>query len=229
MKVAIMQPYLFPYIGYWQLIASVDTFVIYDDVHYIKKGYINKNNILINEKMHRITLEVLNASQNSLINELNIGMNNMKLLKTIKITYQKAPYFQFVYPLLEEILCSSEKNLAKFVGFSIEKISHFLEIDTKILYSSNIKQERNVRKEDRLISIVKELEATEYINAIGGQKLYTKEMFQHKNINLYFLETNIIPYIQFQNDFVPYLSIIDILMFNDLKNIKMMLSNYTLI
>ncbi len=118
MIVAIMQPYLFPYIGYWQLIKAVDTFVIFDDVNYINKGYINRNSILISGKSQKFTLELVSASQNKLINEIEVGNNSKKLLKTIEMAYKKAPYFYDVFLMIEDILNNKEKNLAKLKGYS---------------------------------------------------------------------------------------------------------------
>ena len=126
MIIAIMQPYFLPYIGYWQLIHAVDTFVIYDDVNYINRGYINRNSILEQNKLHRITLELKGASQNKLINQIEVGNNAAKLIKTIKLNYNKTPYFEYAFPIIEEILTNPEKNLAKFLGNSIKLISNFL-------------------------------------------------------------------------------------------------------
>jgi len=140
MTVAIMQPYLFPYIGYWQLIDAVDTFVILEDVNFINKGYINRNSILVNGKSQQFTLELISRSQNKLINEIEIGNNSKKLLKTIEMSYKKAPYFKTIFPVIEDILNQKEKNLAKFIGYSLQKVSSYLEIDTQFIYSSNIKK-----------------------------------------------------------------------------------------
>ena len=110
MNLAVMQPYLFPYIGYWQLIDAVDIFIIYDDVNFIKRGYINRNNILENKTSQLITLELIGASQNKRINEISIGNNVNKLLKTLKQNYLKAPFYKDVFPVLEEILNNEEKK-----------------------------------------------------------------------------------------------------------------------
>ncbi len=229
MTLAIMQPYLFPYIGYWQLIGTVDTFVIYDDVSFIKQGYINKNNILSNNKTQPFTLELIGASSNKLINEIKVGNNTKKILKTIKQNYIKASYFKNIYPILEDILNQNEKNLAKFLGYSLQKILDYLEINTKLIYSSNIEKDSNLKAQNKVIDISKRLNATNYINAIGGQELYDKKSFQKENIELSFLKTEIIEYKQFNNEFISYLSIIDILMFNSKTEIKEMLNRYTLI
>ncbi|WP_277640152.1 WbqC family protein [Wolinella succinogenes] len=227
MTIAIMQPYLFPYIGYWQLINAVDTFVIYDDVNYINKGYINRNSILINGKSQQITLELIGASQNKLINEIEVGNNSQKLLKTIEMSYKKAPFFEIVFPIISDILNQKEKNLAKFIGYSLEKISTYLEIDTKFIYSSDIKKDNTLKAQNKILDICKRLNASTYINAIGGQKLYCKAQFQEQNIELYFLKTDIMEYKQFKNDFIPYLSIVDVLMFNRIDEAKIMLSQFT--
>jgi len=224
-----MQPYLFPYIGYWQLISAVDTFVIYDDVNFIKQGYINRNNILQNQKFHLFTLELIGASSNKKINEIKIGSNSNKLLRTIKQNYSKAPFYKNVYNVIEEILNNEEKELSKFLGFSLVKISKYLNIDTKFLYSSDIKNDKTFKAQSRLIEISKILNATGYINSIGGIELYDKEVFSQNDINLIFLKTHEISYKQFNHEFVPNLSIIDILMFNDKEQIKEMLTMNELI
>ncbi len=229
MSIAIMQPYIFPYIGYWQLINAVDTFVIFDDVNFIKKGYINRNSILVNEKSQQFTLELISSSQNKLINEIEIGNNGKKILNTIKRTYSKAPYFNKIYSLIEDILNQKEKNLAKFIGYSIEKISKNLGIDTKLIYSSSIKKNTNLKAQDKILDICKKLDATSYINAIGGQELYDKEKFKEQKIKLNFLKTTLIEYKQFKNNFIPFLSIIDVMMFNNVDEIKIMLNTYELI
>ena len=227
--IAIMHPYLFAYIGYWQLINSVDTFVILDDVNYRKRGFINRNNILIDGKAHRFTLHLKALSQNKLISEIEIGNNGEKILKSITLAYKKAPYFHDVFPLIKSILEYSEKNLAKFISNSLEEISNYLELDTRFIYSSDIEKDNNLKGQDKLINICEILNAKQYINLIGGQVLYSKEKFKEYDIELNFIESEIIEYRQLKNEFVPYLSIIDIMMFNSKDEVKEMLNRYKLI
>jgi predicted transcriptional regulator len=228
-KVAIMQPYFFPYIGYWQLINAVDTFVMYDDVNFIKKGYINRNSILIDNDAHIITLSLMGASQNKLINKIDVGNNKEKILKTIEFAYRKSPQFKNVYPLIVKIMQYDEKNLAKFLGVSIKLISQYLHIDTNIIYSSNIQKDNTLRGQEKILDIVHKLNAKNYINPIGGQQLYDYESFKKENIKLNFLKTKDIEYPQYKNNFVSNLSILDILMFNSIEDIHKMLSEYILI
>lgn len=229
MTLAIMQPYLFPYTGYWQLINAVDTFVIFDDVNFIKKGYINRNSILLNGKPHIFTLELIGASQNKLINEIEIGSNSRKILKTIEMSYKKSPYFYIVFPIIKDILDNKEKNLAKFIGYSLEKIANYLGMGTKFIYSSDIRKNNSLKAQDKILEIASLLKSTDYINAIDGQKFYDKERFSQENIQLNFLDTEITEYKQFENEFESHLSIVDILMFNSIEDIKNILSKFKLI
>lgn len=228
MKIAIMQPYFFPYIGYWQLISSVEKFIIFDDVNYIKKSYINRNTILVNKESQRVTLELIGASQNKNINELIVGNNINKLLKTIEFNYKKAPFFTEVFDLLKDVFNQKEDNLAIFLGNSLEAVSTYLEIETNFIYSSSIEKDDTLKAEAKILDIVKKQKAKIYINAIGGKSLYSKAFFSTEDISLNFLEAGIKPYKQFGNNFIPNLSIIDIMMFNSVEEIKYMLNQYRL-
>lgn len=229
MKIAIMQPYFFPYIGYFQLIKSADTFVVYDDVNYIKQGWISKNRILLNGAASPFTLILNGAGSFAKINEVNVGNNGDKLLKTITHAYGKAPYFKQVFPIIENILMQEEKNLAKYLAHSLIKISSYLELPTKIIISSAIEKNNDLKGQDKVIEICKKLNAKEYINAIGGTELYSKEEFKKHDMDLKFIETSPVVYKQFNNEFVPWLSIIDLLMHNSLNEMKEHLNKYQLI
>ena len=226
MKVAIMQPYFFPYIGYFQLINAVDIFVIYDDVNYIKQGWVNRNRILINNKVHYFTLQIKGGSSFRKIKDITIGNNRLKLLKTIEQCYKNASQFENVYPLLTDILTSEEENLSKFLMYSLKKIAEYLGIKTVFMLSSEIDINTVAKAEDKIITICKKLGAINYINAIGGQELYNKTRFDENSLKLQFLKTNVIQYNQFNANFVPWLSIIDVLMFNDKRTISKYLEEY---
>ncbi|MCD0471078.1 WbqC family protein [Flavobacterium sp. JAS] len=232
MKVAIMQPYFLPYIGYFQLISAVDTFVIYDDVNFIKRGWINRNNILVNEKQFLFSIDLKGASQNKLINQIEIVANpNWKkdLLKTLRLAYVRAPFFEKVFPVLQDIIMQEEINLSKLIIYSLSKICDFLSIKTDVIISSEIAKDSNLKGQDKIIEICKKLNATTYINAIGGLALYDKELFLKHDISLNFIKSNPVNYSQFKGNFIPYLSIIDIMMFNSPERIKDFLNQYELI
>ena len=232
MKVAIMQPYFFPYLGYWQMLNAVDKFVILDDVNYIKRGYINRNSILLNGTAHSFSISMDKPSQNKLINETQLFFpedERKKLLTTFELAYRKAPYFNEAYQIVQKAIMFQNKDLVAFLKNSICLTVEYLGIDTEILISSEIKKDESKTAQDRIIEINKVLGADIYINAIGGQSLYDKEEFEKNGISLYFIEMNPCEYKQFKNMFVPNLSMIDIMMFNSKDEIKDMLEMYKLI
>jgi len=229
MTIAIMQPYFFPYIGYWQLIKAVDVFVIYDDVNYINKGYVNRNNILVNGQKQLFTLELIGASQNKLINEIEVGHNQNKLIKTVSMSYKKAPYFSEIFPIIESILICDEKKLSKYLGNSLKIIAEYLNIKTTFIYSSDIVKDNALKGQEKIIDIAKQLKTGVYINSIGGQELYDRKVFAKNNLKLHFLNSKIQEYKQFNNDFIPNLSVIDLMMFAKDDDIQEILNKYTLI
>ncbi|GHV57691.1 hypothetical protein AGMMS49579_23930 [Spirochaetia bacterium] len=229
MKLGIMQPYLFPYIGYWQLIKAVDTYVIYDDVSYIVRGWINRNNLLINGEKKLFTISLNGASPNKLINEISIADEFNNFLKMLEHNYSKAPYFEQVMKLIKEIVIYDKSNLALFIANSIKIILAYLYINTKLALSSSLDKDNSLKGRDKILDICKLLDASDYYNAIGGIELYSKEEFMQNNINLYFLKTDFISYKQFRNGFIPGLSIIDVMMFNSPEQINQMLDKYELI
>jgi len=229
MKIGIMQPYFLPYIGYWQLMNAVDRYVIYDDVAYIKQGWINRNRMLLNGKEFLFSIPLAGASSFKNINEIAIALVKSRLLKTIAQGYAKAPFYDTVFPLIGDIINYEEQNLARYVTHSIRAVADYLGIKTELVLSSEIDKDSSLRAQDKVLDMCQTLGATEYFNAIGGQQLYSREEFLSAGIALRFLKTNPIVYQQFNNKFVPLLSILDVMMFNSVENISAMLVNYELV
>jgi hypothetical protein len=229
MKLAIMQPYLFPYLGYFQLIHAVDSFVVYDDVSYIKGGWINRNYILSQGNKLLITLPLQGASPNRLIKQIEVGGRAEKMLKTIRQCYGKAPQFQRVFPLLEDILSRPEKNLACFLDYGLRQVCDYLCLHPRWHISSMLNKDNGQRGPDKVLSICAELGATHYINAPGGRELYDPERFSQRGVQLSFIRSGHISYEQYGLTFVPDLSIIDVLMFNDREQCARLLEAYDLV
>ncbi len=232
MKIAVMQPYFFPYLGYWQMFSAVDKFVLLDDVNFIMKGYINRNSILLNGKAHLFSIPLEKASQNKLINKTKLNFcqkDKDNLLKTITMAYKKAPFYNDFYPILENIINNNETDLTLFLKYSFEKVKQYLNLDTEILLSSEIEKDNSLQAQDRIIAINKALKSDIYINAIGGQELYNREDFKNEGIELKFIKMQNVEYKQFKNEFVPYLSMIDVLMFNSKEEIGGLLNKFELI
>jgi hypothetical protein len=217
MRVAIMQPYFCPYLGYFQLMKSVEQFVLLDDVNFITRGWINRNQVLLNGSAHMITLPVAKASQNERICDLSLSTDSAwqeRLLKTIYQAYRRAPQFSTTFRLAEALFRFDDTNLAVFVGHSVRLMSQHLRLRCEILQSSDLMPNPSLRGQDRIIHLCKELGATEYINPPGGKSLYRASDFLETGIKLYFLEPALHPYLQFEHAFVSGLSVIDALMFN---------------
>ena len=231
MKLAIMQPYIFPYIGYFQLINAVDKFVILDDVNFIMRGWINRNRILVNGKDYLFTIPLIKASQNKLIFECELAESNWKekLLKTIDLSYKKAPFFKDCFGIFSSILASEEVNLSKWLTFQLKTICKYLEIKTSIVDSSRVYSNPHLSAQDKIIDICKLEKAQTYFNTIGGKHLYKTADFKINNIELHFLNTLPVRYHQFNAEFVPFLSIIDVMMFNNRNDIHNLLNKYELV
>lgn len=215
MKLAIMQPYFFPYIGYWQLLNAVDRFVIYDDVNFIKGGWINRNRILINGKASYITVPLHHASPNKLICDISMQSSpawRKKIIKSIKNSYRKSPFFIEVFPVLEELISYETDSLVRYLVKHISSLAEFLGIKTEIMVTSRCYKNSDMNGQERVIDICKRENATTYINPQGGQDLYDADAFRNECIDLQFISMKPIHYKQRTVGFVPYLSIIDPLM-----------------
>lgn len=233
MKVAIMQPYFLPYLEYIQLINSVDKFIIYDDVNYIKSGYINRNRLLYNGEAKYFNINLDGASSYKLIKDTYILDNKItktreKNLNMFRLAYSNAPFFDEIFPILEQIINYEENNIALFNLNAFKIIFNYLGIEKEFLISSDYNL-TEFKAEERVINICKYFKATEYINASGGKELYSTENFAKEGIRLRFIKNlSIEEYQQFDNEFVPNLSIVDVMMFNSKEKVIEMLNNYEL-
>jgi hypothetical protein len=232
MKVAVMQPYFFPYLGYFQLIAAVDHFIAWDDVQYINRGWVNRNRILLSGEPAYITLALEKAPQTANINERRIVDSKAtatKILGQLHAAYRKAPHYAETRQLVEDVLAYDEPSLSLFLFNSLQKISQQLGIVTPLTLASTLqKNDAGLSGSARIIAICKSLSATGYINSIGGRELYSQDEFSAENIDLKFIDMAAIQYEQNTENFVPYLSIIDVLMFNDRNVIRQYLQQYAL-
>lgn len=234
MKLAIMQPYFLPYLGYFQLLNAVEKFVVYDNIQYSKKGWINRNRILSNGGDSIFTLplkkdsDFLDVNQRVLSDHF-LKVERDKILRRIRNDYKNAPSYENVMPLLQKVFNYPELNLFEYIYFSIKEISNFLGIKTQLLISSKINIDHNLKSQSKVLEICKALNAQDYINPIGGLELYSKKEFLDSGINLMFMKINSRPYPQFTKEFVPNLSIIDVLMFNSKEEIQKMLNSYELV
>jgi WbqC-like protein family len=232
MRMAVMQPYFLPYIGYYQLMATVDKFVLLDDVNYINRGWINRNRICINQQPHWFTVPLVKASQNRLISDLEIQSNSdwkSKLDKTIINNYGKTPFFAHCYPLFEQIINFSNLDLSAFLYHSLQLIADYLNIKTTIIATSSVYPNENLKGQERIIDICFKETTDSYFNLPGGKKLYDRELFRNHNINTYFIEPDLKNMkLSYGGNEGPVLSMLDLMMWNHANEIRQSLTVYQL-
>lgn len=232
MILADNQPYFIPYIGYWQLMNAADVYVIADDDQYMKHAWVNRNRILTNKTSETLfSLELVKAPYTEPINQRRIAdvYNAEKKLSMIQCSYGKAPFFQAGMELMTNIMMCPERNLAEFLIHSICCIRDYLGITTPMYRESELDLNPEYRCEEGVYEVCQKLGADTYYNAIGGQKLYSKEEFAKRGIQLGFIQTGDIRYRQFGREFIPNLSILDVIMFNSKESIQEMLENYIIV
>lgn len=234
MKIAIMQPYFMPYIGYFQLINTVDKFILYDDVTFIKQGWINRNQILINNQANMFSVPLANASSHTLIKDVLVSTSRYEkwkksFLSSIMFSYKKAKNYEQVKILIESVLFEQPESVSEFAIKSIVEVSKYLDITTEFAVCSESYSNTHLSGQDRVLDICKQEGATTYINPIGGIDLYSESVFLAQNIDLFFIKTQNVLYKQYSTEFVPFLSIIDVLMFNDKEHVLDMLYSFELV
>jgi hypothetical protein len=231
-RVAIMQPYFLPYLGYFQLLDTVDLFIVYDNIKYTKKGWINRNRMLHSGEAAVFSLSLKGASDSLDVcdRELAASFDRQRLLNQMAGAYRQAPYFAEVFPLLEKIVRHQDTNLFRYLHHSLVCMCEHLGIRTEIRVSSSIPMDHSLQKQDKVLALCAAVGATTYVNPIGGVPLYSAEQFRAQNVELRFIQPILQEYTQFDAAFVPALSIVDVLMFNPLQTVRSWVSaGYTLV
>lgn len=232
MKLAIMQPYFFPYIGYWQLIHAVDRFVIYDDVNYITRGWINRNRVLNFGESIYVTVPLQHSSPNKLICDISLQPTSVwrdKLVRMVENTYRKAPFFDEWFAIIEKLIRHDADNLSDYLVHQLRTLSTCMGIHAEFVLTSRCYGNNNLSGQERVIDICKRERATTIINPQGGQTLYERAAFTQCGVDLKFLIPSTIEYKQFGAVYVPWLSIIDVMMFNSPSQLRTLLNKYELV
>lgn len=228
-----MQPYFLPYIGYFQLIRGVDEFIVYDNIQFSKKGWFHRNRMLQNGKDEYFSLSLKKDSDYLDVVQRQLSENweadKSKILRKISENYKKAPFFEEVYPKIEAIFNFNDSNLFRFILNSMTEICDFLDIKTKITISSNIEIDHSLKSQEKVIALVKASQGKTYLNPIGGLELYSPSDFEKQGLKLEFHKAKPLQYPQFKNEFVPWLSILDLMMFNHKEQIKEWLDHFEII
>lgn len=231
-SIAVMQPYFLPYIGYFQLMAAVDKFVVFDDVNFINRGWINRNRLLLNGAAHHFTVPLRGASQNKLICEIELLDDaewRKKLLRTIHHAYGKTPCYTKVSDLLERLVNYPSTRLDEFLLNSIREVVAYLAIEVEIVGTSRIYRNAHLKGQERILDICRQERADIYINSTGGVDLYDRAAFSQQWLTLHFLRSRSIRYSQGKAGYVAGLSMLDVLMFNEPATVRRLLAEFDLI
>jgi hypothetical protein len=230
--IAVMQPYLFPYLGYFQLIAAADVFVLGDDLQYIRSGWVNRNRVLHNHEAKLITFPLKKDRFQLPINQRHLSdtfsEEAERLIRFITHCYNRAPYFAQVMPLVERLIRFPQQNIALYAEHAIREMCAFLHIVTPIMRTSDLMLGKPADKQERIIRIAHTFEATTFINPEGGSVLYDRDHFARNRLLLRFFRMDPVIYRQFRQPFVANLSIIDVLMFNCVEQVQQLLGCFTL-
>lgn len=230
--IAVMQPYLFPYLGYFQLIAAADVFVLGDDLHYVRSGWVNRNRILQNDAARLISFPLKKDRFQLPINQRQLcdtfSDEAERLIRLLTECYHEAPYFAQVMPLVERLIRFPQQNIALYAEHAIREMCAYLHIVTPIMRSSDLLLGNPVDKQERIIRIAHTFEATTFVTPEGGSVVYDRDHFARNGLLVRFFRMDPVEYRQFKQPFVGNLSIIDVLMFNCVEQVQQMLTRYQL-
>ncbi len=228
-----MQPYFLPYIGYFQLIHAVDAFVVYDNIQFSKKGWFHRNRMLQNGRDEYFSLPLKKDSDFLDVRERRLSdtwaTDREKTLRKIAGNYRKAPHFETAYPLVEQIFHFPDSGLFPFIYNSLKTLCDFLEIRTPLVVSSTLEIDHSLKGQEKVIALVKKAGGSTYLNPIGGFDLYQPADFRAEGLTLQFHKARPFSYPQLGNEFVPWLSVLDLMMFNSQEQIRAWLDHFDII
>ena len=235
--VGIMQPYLFPYIGYFQLMNAVDRWIVFDEIQFIDKGWINRNRILhpdVGKEWQYITVPLANRGQFDKICDISIKSDidwRSQILGKLTHYNKIAPFYEETMTFVRDCFDTDETNISQFVTEVLKKTADYMCIDTKIDVQSDLQLSIGGIEHPGqwALKISEALDASKYINPLGGLGIFRPDEFTASGIELSFLRTDLTPYPQKRNGFVPGLSIIDVMMFNEPLKCKKILEDCCLL
>lgn len=234
MKLGIMQPYFFPYLGYFSLIKHTDRWIVFDTVQYIEHGWMNRNRIIHPDKPEDmyITVPLVKHARDTKIKDIQVNRREdyrEKILAQLWSAYKKrARYFPRVYALAEDVLSYDTERLSDLNVYGMKKVTEYLEIPFHYdVFSEMALMIDEVHDAGEwALNISKALHADTYINPPGGTDLFDSRKFKEAGIQLEFLKVHLRPYAQKKAQFISGLSIIDALMFNSPEQVNQMLDDY---
>lgn len=235
MKIAIMQPYFFPYLGYFALIKHTEQFILFDTPQFIRHGWIERNQILKPDgELLYIKVPLKKHSRETPINKIEINNNEKwreKILAQLIPYKKKAPYYKDVINLINSIFNLKSESIAELNYISLLETCKYLGINTPITIWSkmDVQIEKVNAPDEWALKICKAIKADVYYNPTGGMSFFDINKYKNEGIDIFFLKYVPETYNQITDKFVPFLSIIDVMMFNSPEKINSLLENYELL
>ena len=233
MKISVMQPYFFPYLGYFSLIQDSDVFVVLDNVQYVRRGWMNRNRVIgKNQSPVYFHLSTIKAPQKTMTRQIKID-HNREWKKTLldKLDYyeKSAPYFEETKAMVERLISFETDSLCDMNIHILEELCKFLGITTKFVLASDLEidESKIIETDDWGLEITKTFGASDYINLWGGRHIYSVNKYNNSNITLKFIENELVYYNQHNEMFIKSLSIIDVLMYNDRAETMDLINKYS--
>jgi hypothetical protein len=209
-----MQPYFFPYLGYFHLIDAVDCFVVLDDVDYAKNGWINRNRILINSEVSWFTVPVYSTGKR--LTEKRYALDARffdTARRKISFAYGNSALLGQILWLFDQWEASQDTRVASVNTMLLQAVCELVGIRKPVfMASSEMSLHRELTGQQRVYEICKQVGASKYVNLPGGATLYSSEEFQLQGLGLRFVESQFLPYPQRSTAFVPGLSVLDLLL-----------------
>jgi hypothetical protein len=221
-RVALMQPYFLPYLGYFQLIAASDCFVVYDNVQFIKNGWIERNRYLLEGEAKWFGVPLAKGSHSQMIMERQVSahFDMASLINKLAFAYRKAPHVERTLTWLEALLKLPAQNIAELNELALRSCCSLLKLNTPIIRASEWAPSSHSRGQDRVIEVIKSVGGTSYLNPAAGGSLYEADDFAQAGYALELLKPSLPVYAQHNKPFVPALSILDALMFNEVETVS---------
>ena len=229
MTIGIMQPYFFPYIGYYALIKHSNHFVFFDTPQFIRHGWIDRNRILKpTDSWQYIKVPIVKHPRNTCINEISIQNEILwknRIIRQVEHYKKKAIYYKNTIDLIKEVFNFEGNSIVDLNIKTVTTVMQYLNISFSFSVFSklNLDISETNSPDEWALNISTKLNVTTYLNPVGGLSFFDKSKYQKAGINLKFLKTVLLPYDQKRTNFEPSLSIIDVLMFNSPESIRNML------
>lgn len=187
MRVAVMQPYFYPYMGYFRLLAAVDTFVLFDCVQFPRRGRVHRTAVLnAHDREGWLTLPLARASRETRIDALNFATGAQKELAGRMAALPWLDHLAMPEPISTALFGPLDRPI-DYLERNLRAVANYLGIRTRIIRSSGFEIPKNVTGGNRVRAVAKAVNATHYLNAPGGQDLYDRKSFTAEGIELEFL------------------------------------------